>query len=168
MLLVDVVEPDDDYTAEPLALGRRARARGRAGDGDGRVDLQELEFAALLHDVGKIAIPKQILHKPAALTDERVRGDEDAHDRGPVPARPGRRPARPRRRDRALVPRALGRQGLPRRPRGEEIPLAARIVFVCDAYNAMTTDRPYRAALRIEQAIQELLSNAGTQFDPAS
>ena len=49
---------------------------------------------------------------------------------------------------------------------GEEIPLAARIVFVCDAYNAMTTDRPYRSGMSSEAAIAELVTNAGTQFDP--
>jgi HD-GYP domain-containing protein (c-di-GMP phosphodiesterase class II) len=49
---------------------------------------------------------------------------------------------------------------------GEEIPLAARIVFACDAYNAMTTDRPYRGAMSREDAISELVANTGTQFDP--
>jgi HD-GYP domain-containing protein (c-di-GMP phosphodiesterase class II) len=49
---------------------------------------------------------------------------------------------------------------------GEEIPLAARIVFACDAYNAMTTDRPYRAAGTTEDAVAELVANTGTQFDP--
>jgi HD-GYP domain-containing protein (c-di-GMP phosphodiesterase class II) len=49
---------------------------------------------------------------------------------------------------------------------GEEIPIAARIVFACDAYNAMTTDRPYRAAMPCETAIAELRANTGTQFDP--
>ena len=121
----------------------------------------------MLHDVGKIAIPKEILQQARRAHRRRVRGHEDPHDRGPVHARPRRRPARPRRRDRALVPRALGRPGLPRRPRrASEIPLAARIVFVCDAYNAMTTDRPYRAAMPPEAALKELVDNAGTQFDP--
>ena len=50
--------------------------------------------------------------------------------------------------------------------RGEEIPLPSRIVFACDAYNAMTTDRPYRGAMPREAAIEELHSNTGTQFDP--
>jgi HD-GYP domain-containing protein (c-di-GMP phosphodiesterase class II) len=49
---------------------------------------------------------------------------------------------------------------------GYEIPLAARIVFACDAYNAMTTDRPYRAAMSQETAVEELWANAGSQFDP--
>jgi HD-GYP domain-containing protein (c-di-GMP phosphodiesterase class II) len=57
-------------------------------------------------------------------------------------------------------------QGYPDGLAGYEIPLAARIVFACDAYNAMTTDRPYRAAMSQETAVEELWANAGSQFDP--
>jgi HD-GYP domain-containing protein (c-di-GMP phosphodiesterase class II) len=57
-------------------------------------------------------------------------------------------------------------QGYPDGLRGDEIPLAARIVFCCDAYSAMTTDRPYRAAMANHKAIAELRANAGTQFEP--
>src|SRR3712207_1748332 len=58
-------------------------------------------------------------------------------------------------------------KGYPDGLSGEQIPLEARIVFVCDAYHAMTSDRPYRAALPREVALAELYANAGTQFDPA-
>jgi HD-GYP domain-containing protein (c-di-GMP phosphodiesterase class II) len=57
-------------------------------------------------------------------------------------------------------------KGYPDQLKGEQIPLAARIVFVCDAYNAMTTDRPYRASMTPEAALKELIENSGTQFDP--
>ncbi|HEX5910583.1 MAG TPA: HD domain-containing phosphohydrolase [Thermoleophilaceae bacterium] len=57
-------------------------------------------------------------------------------------------------------------KGYPDGLKGEQIPLAARIVFVCDAYNAMTTDRPYRSAMSTQDALDELQANAGTQFDP--
>jgi HD-GYP domain-containing protein (c-di-GMP phosphodiesterase class II) len=57
-------------------------------------------------------------------------------------------------------------RGYPDGLKGEAIPLPARVVFVCDAYNAMTTTRPYRAALPHEQAVAELVTNAGSQFDP--
>jgi HD-GYP domain-containing protein (c-di-GMP phosphodiesterase class II) len=56
--------------------------------------------------------------------------------------------------------------GYPDELAGEAIPLAARIVFACDAYSAMTTDRPYRTAMTVEDAVAELISNSGTQFDP--
>jgi HD-GYP domain-containing protein (c-di-GMP phosphodiesterase class II) len=57
--------------------------------------------------------------------------------------------------------------GYPDQLMGEQISIAARIVFACDAYNAMTTDRPYRSAMSPEEAVAELVANAGTQFDPA-
>ena len=58
-------------------------------------------------------------------------------------------------------------RGYPDGLEGEQIPLAARIVFACDAFNAMTTDRPYRDAMPVEEGLAELRANAGTQFDPA-
>jgi HD-GYP domain-containing protein (c-di-GMP phosphodiesterase class II) len=131
-----------------------------------KYELQELEFAALLHDVGKIAIPKPILHKPAALTESEfevmkthtIEGQFMLDRIGGLLGRVGEIV-------RSCHERWDGK-GYPDGLKGEEIPLAARIVFVCDAYNAMTTNRPYRAALPHEQAIAELVENAGTQFDP--
>ena len=166
MLLSDVLEHEDEYTADhsrsvvDLAnavadeLGIRAEAR------------QELEFAAMLHDVGKISIPQEILHKPAALDDhefEIIKGHtiegQFMLDRvGGLLGRVG---------DvvRSCHERWDGK-GYPDGLAGQEIPLAARIVFVCDAFNAMTTDRPYRAAMSTDAAIKELVDNSGTQFDP--
>jgi HD-GYP domain-containing protein (c-di-GMP phosphodiesterase class II) len=166
MLLVDVVEFDDDYTAEH-SRSVVELARGVAQEiGMDKYELQELEFAALLHDVGKIAIPKEILRKPAALTDTEfevmkthtIEGQFMLDRIGGLLGRVGEVV-------RSCHERWDGK-GYPDGLRGEEIPLAARVVFVCDAYNAMTTTRPYRAALPHEQAISELVANAGTQFDP--
>jgi HD-GYP domain-containing protein (c-di-GMP phosphodiesterase class II) len=166
MLLVDVVEFDDDYTAEH-SRSVVELARGVAQEiGMDKYELQELEFAALLHDVGKIAIPKEILRKPAALTDTEfevmkthtIEGQFMLDRIGGLLGRVGEVV-------RSCHERWDGK-GYPDGLRGEEIPLAARVVFVCDAYNAMTTTRPYRAALPHEQAIAELVTNAGTQFDP--
>jgi HD-GYP domain-containing protein (c-di-GMP phosphodiesterase class II) len=166
MLLVDVVEFDDDYTAEH-SRSVVELARGVAQEiGMDKYELQELEFAALLHDVGKIAIPKEILRKPAALTDSEfevmkthtIEGQFMLDRIGGLLGRVGEVV-------RSCHERWDGK-GYPDGLRGEEIPLAARVVFVCDAYNAMTTTRPYRAALPHEQAISELVTNAGTQFDP--
>jgi HD-GYP domain-containing protein (c-di-GMP phosphodiesterase class II) len=166
MLLVDVVEHDDDYTAEhSRSVVELARGVAQELEMD-KYELQELEFAALLHDVGKIAIPKQILHKPAALTESEfevmkthtIEGQFMLDRIGGLLGRVGEIV-------RSCHERWDGK-GYPDGLKGEEIPFAARIVFVCDAYNAMTTNRPYRAALRHEQALAELLDNAGTQFDP--
>ena len=166
MLLVDVVEHDDDYTAEH-SRSVVELARGVAQElGMDKYGLQELEFAALLHDVGKIAIPKEILHKPAKLTDSEfevmkthtIEGQFMLDRIGGLLGRVGEIV-------RSCHERWDGK-GYPDGLKGEDIPLAARVVFVCDAYNAMTTTRPYRAALPHDHAMAELVSNAGTQFDP--
>jgi putative nucleotidyltransferase with HDIG domain len=166
MLLVDVVEADDDYTAEhSRSVVELARAVAQELELD-KYELQELEFAALLHDVGKMAIPKEILHKPAALTESEfevmkthtIEGQFMLDRVGGLLGRVGEIV-------RSCHERWDGK-GYPDGLMGEEIPLPARIVFVCDAYNAMTTDRPYRTALSHEDAVGELVGNAGTQFDP--
>jgi HD-GYP domain-containing protein (c-di-GMP phosphodiesterase class II) len=166
MLLSDVVEHDDEYT------GSHSRsvvdlANAVADElGIDSASRQELEFAAMLHDVGKIAIPKEILNKPAALTDTEfevmkthtIEGQFMLDRVGGLLARVGEIV-------RSCHERWDGR-GYPDGLKGEQIPLAARIVFACDAYHAMTSDRVYRAALPRSVAISELTDNAGTQFDP--
>jgi HD-GYP domain-containing protein (c-di-GMP phosphodiesterase class II) len=167
MLLVDVVEFDDDYTAEH-SRSVVELARGVAQEMEmNKYELQELEFAALLHDVGKIAIPKEILHKPAKLTNQEFEVMKTHTIEGQLMLdRIGGLLGRVGEIVRSCHERWDGR-GYPDGLQGEEIPLPARIVFVCDAYNAMTTTRPYRTALPHEQAVAELVSNAGTQFDPS-
>jgi HD-GYP domain-containing protein (c-di-GMP phosphodiesterase class II) len=166
MLLSDVVEADDNYTADH-SRGVVELVNSVADeleiDDSGR---QELEFVALLHDVGKIVIPKDILNKPGALSDEEfelmkthtIEGQILLDRVGGLLGRVG-----------AIVRSCHERwdgKGYPDGLTGFEIPLPARIVFACDAYNAMTTDRPYRAAMSQETALEELWANAGTQFDP--
>jgi HD-GYP domain-containing protein (c-di-GMP phosphodiesterase class II) len=166
MLLSDVVEAEDDYTAEhcrsvvelvvDVADEMRIPPAQR----------QELEFAALLHDVGKIAIPKDILNKPSKLTDEEFEVIKQHTIEGQLLLdRVGGLLGRVGKIVRSCHERWDGR-GYPDGLAGEEIPLAARIVFCCDAYNAMTTDRPYRQAMSRDDALSELRVNAGTQFDP--
>jgi HD-GYP domain-containing protein (c-di-GMP phosphodiesterase class II) len=166
MLLVDVIESEDGYTADhSRSVVELVQAVAERMHVDAN-DRQELEFAALLHDVGKIAIPKEILNKPSSLSNDEfevmkthtIEGQFMLDRVGGVLARVGEMV-------RSCHERWDGR-GYPDGLSGEQIPLAARIVFVCDAYNAMTTDRPYRAAMRPEDAIAELVANAGTQFDP--
>jgi two-component system cell cycle response regulator len=128
--------------------------------------VEHVRHAAELHDVGKVAIPDAILAKPAPLDAaewEFIRRHTIIGERI-VAAAPALRPVA------ALVRSSHERwdgAGYPDRLRGEEIPLGARIVAVCDAFDAMIATRPYRAGMDAERALQELTRCAGTQFDPA-
>jgi HD-GYP domain-containing protein (c-di-GMP phosphodiesterase class II) len=166
MLLSDVIEFDDAYTGDhsrSVVDLVRAVAEELNVHPDSR---QELEFAALLHDVGKISIPKEILNKPAALSHEEfeimkthtIEGQFMLDRIGGLLGRVGEIV-------RSCHERWDG-NGYPDGLSGEAIPLSARIVFACDAYNAMTTDRVYRAAMSQEEAFAELVHNAGSQFEP--
>jgi HD-GYP domain-containing protein (c-di-GMP phosphodiesterase class II) len=165
-LLGDMIEADDAYTgshsrdvvelvlavAEQLGLG---------------ADSQRMaEFTALLHDVGKLKIPSEVINKNGPLDDEErelmnqhtILGEEMLERAGGLLGEVG-----------PLVRSCHEHwdgNGYPDRLSGEEIPLVARIVCTCDAWSAMTTDRSYRSALSLEDAAAELRRCAGTQFDP--
>jgi diguanylate cyclase (GGDEF)-like protein len=141
-----------------------AEALGRALQLPGE-QLDEVRRAAELHDIGKMGVPDAILSKPGPLNDQErtfmqrhtVIGEQI------LGAAPALRPV-------AKIVRSSHERwdgdGYPDRLRGTEIPLGARIVAVCDAYHAMTSDRPYRAAMPREDALRELERCAGSQFDP--
>jgi two-component system, cell cycle response regulator len=127
--------------------------------------LQELSYAAELHDIGKVAIPDSIMNKPGPLDEEEwefMRRHTLIGERilSASPALVGV----------ASIVRATHERydggGYPDHIRGEEIPLAARIIFVCDCYEAMTAVRPYRSSGNPASAIAELRRCAGSQFDP--
>jgi len=127
--------------------------------------LDEVARAAELHDIGKIAIPDEILHKPAALDAgewELMRQHTIIGDRI-LGAAPAMRPV-------AEIVRASHERwdgsGYPDGLAGERIPFGARIVSVCDAFHAMTSPRPYQPMREPEEALAELRRCAGTQFDP--
>ena len=166
MLLSDVVEAEDDYTAYHCRSVVELVAEVADEMNIPKADRQLLEFAALLHDVGKITIPKEILNKPAKLTDEEFELIKTHTIEGQLLLdRVGGLMAQVGEIVRSCHERWDGR-GYPDGLSGAHIPLAARIVFCCDAYNAMTTDRPYRKAMRREDALAEIRDNAGSQFDP--
>jgi diguanylate cyclase (GGDEF)-like protein len=128
-------------------------------------DLDEVVRAAELHDVGKMAIPDEILHKPAALDDsewEFIRQHTIVGERI-LKAAPSLLPV-------AKIVRSSHERwdgcGYPDRLAAEAIPLGSRIVAACDAFDAMTTCRPYREPMSGHEALEELRRNAGTQFDP--
>jgi putative nucleotidyltransferase with HDIG domain len=166
LLLGDVIAADDGYTGEHSqgVLGLVLAVADQLGlDAEGK---RNLEFGALLHDVGKIAIPKEIINKPAKLDPHEwelvkthtVEGEKMLSRVGGFMIEVGSIVRSHHERwDGAGYP-----DGLP----GPEIPLEARIISCCDAWSAMRTDRPYRAALTHETALEQIRSNTGTQFDP--
>ena len=155
----------DGYTGEHSDTVRDlAVAVGRAMGLEGRA-LAEVEAGALLHDVGKIGMPDAILHKPGPLDDEEWVQMREHPVIGERILRqlPGL----------GDVARAVRHEherwdgnGYPDGLAGEAIPLTSRIVLACDAFNALVSDRPYRRALAIDEALGELERCAGTQFDP--
>jgi diguanylate cyclase (GGDEF)-like protein len=163
--LTSVIAPLPHYRGQPSALIATivtAMARNLALP-DAEVD--RIRVAALLHDVGKVAVPQEILEKPAALTSAEWRTVVQHPRIGQVILEQAA----------ALkdaVPIILHHHerysghGYPFGLRGNDIPLGARIVAIADAYDAMTHDRPYKRAMSHDSAIAELRRHAGTQFDP--
>jgi diguanylate cyclase (GGDEF)-like protein len=152
----------DDHSSEVAQLAVRvARQLGLTGE-----DLDEIARAAELHDVGKVGIPDAILNKPGPLdaTEWEFMHQHTILSERILNAAPALRPV-------ARLVRSHHERwdgtGYPDRLAGEAIPLGARIIAVCDAYEAMTADRPYRKALSEPAAREQLTANAGTQFDPA-
>jgi putative nucleotidyltransferase with HDIG domain len=166
LLLGDVIEADDAYTGQHTQDVVELTVAVADKLGVDEETRRAAEFGALLHDVGKVAIPNEIINKPGPLDDDEwkimkthtIEGQRMLERVGGLLARVG------------VVVRASHERydggGYPDGLAGAQIPLAARIVSACDAFNAMTTDRSYRKALSLEVAVAELRNNAGTQFDP--
>ena len=163
--LTSALDTRDDYSTDRLteASSLAVRVGQRLG-----IDPEELELVsqvAVLHDIGKLGVPIDVLRKPGPL---------DADELALIREHPviGERilsgiPAL------SEVARAIRHEherwdggGYPDGLAGEQIPLASRIVFACDTWHAMTTDRPYRQGMRPSDALEELRKAAGTQFDP--
>lgn len=166
MLLSDVIAADDEYTgvhSRQVVDLSVAVADALELDPSARLNV---EFGALLHDVGKIHVPPEIINKPGKLDDAEweiirrhtIEGQVILEKVGGTLARVGKVV-------RSSHERFDG-SGYPDRLSGDHIPIEARIICACDAYNAMTTDRSYRAAMAAPEATAELLRCAGSQFDP--
>ncbi len=128
-------------------------------------ELKWLELGALFHDIGKIGIPSAVLLKPGPLTPEERAVVETHPLLGERILEPIAQLAEVRRIVRSCHERFDG-TGYPDHLSGDRIPIESRIIFVCDAFHAMTTDRPYRRALSVEVARARLREGAGWQFDP--
>jgi HD-GYP domain-containing protein (c-di-GMP phosphodiesterase class II)/putative methionine-R-sulfoxide reductase with GAF domain len=163
--LANALETKDEYTGDhaQALIGLASRVAERLGISG--TPLRDISFAAALHDVGKIGIPAEILNKPSALSPEewevmRLHPELGARILEPVPALAGAR---------ELVLACHEHwdgTGYPLGLAGASIPLGARIILACDAFHAMTSDRVYRAALGLDEALAELRQCAGSHFDP--
>jgi putative nucleotidyltransferase with HDIG domain len=162
-LVKALAEADGDTYRHSLEVAATARAVGRRF-GLEPAELVEVELGALLHDVGKLRLPAELLAKPGHLTPEEKRLIQLHPEWGAemVARIPGLEAV-------ALIVRLHHERpdgrGYPHGLTRERIPLATRIVSVCDAYGAMTKRRPYSAPLDIDAALAELRRHAGTQFD---
>ncbi len=165
--LIAAVDARDSYTgAHSQAVVAHALAVAlELGLSD--AEARDVELTALLHDIGKISIPDAILHKEGPLNDEEweVMRTHSIVSERLVAGTPQLAHLAPM--VRAEHERWDG-TGYPDGLAGEAIPLASRITLVCDAYDAMTSDRPYRKAMSADQAAQEVKKNAGSQFCPTA
>jgi hypothetical protein len=164
--LVRAVDMRDAYTGQHS--GSVGDLAVRVGEALGMVggELWLLELAARLHDVGKIGVPDAVLNKagPLDLHEWALMRRHAEMGAGMIERVPGLEQVAP------LVRSHHERWdggGYPDGLSAEQIPLASRVVSACDAFHAMTADRPYRAALSVDDAIQELVAGSGSQFDPA-
>lgn len=163
--LVGALEAKDPYTrGHSERVSRYAAALGKASGLSPR-EIERLEYAALLHDLGKLAVPSAILVKPGQLETPEMAliREHPARGSGMIAQIPPLRD---------LAEAVLQHhewydgRGYPSQVMGDDIALPARILSVADAFDAMTTTRAYRPALSTEAAIAELIARAGSQFDP--
>jgi HD-GYP domain-containing protein (c-di-GMP phosphodiesterase class II) len=163
--LANALEAKDHYTSTHARWIADLALRVGRDLGLGDPCLKRLELGSLLHDIGKIGVPGAILSKPGRLTADERTIIETHPELGERIISPIDRLQEVREIVRHCHERWDGR-GYPDGLSGAEIPLESRIIFVCDAYHAMTTDRPYRRRLSHPEAARRLRDAAGTQFDP--
>jgi putative nucleotidyltransferase with HDIG domain len=161
----EVLEEVDPYTRHHSARVSQYAVRLARELGLAERDVEEVEYAALVHDLGKIGPQHQhILQKPGTLSHEEQRTLRAHPAAGAEIVRKVRALRRPAEIVRAHHERPDG-QGYPFGLQSEDVPMGARILNVADAFDAMTSDRPYRRALSVRAALDELRRGAGTQFD---
>jgi putative nucleotidyltransferase with HDIG domain len=163
--LTEVLEEVDPYTRHHSMRVAQYAVRLARGLGLPELDVEDIEYAALVHDLGKIGPQHQhILQKPGSLSHEEQRTLREHPATGAAIVKQVRALRRASEIILSHHERPDG-QGYPYGLRAEDVPLGARILNVSDAFDAMTSDRPYRRALSMEAALGELKRGAGTQFD---
>jgi putative nucleotidyltransferase with HDIG domain len=165
--LVAALEAKDPYTKGHSVRVARITVAVARQMGFEDAEVERIEYAALLHDLGKIGISRSVLSKPGALTDDefdKIREHPDIAARI-LESVPFLEDVRPVVQDHHERVDGLGYgRGLV----GEELSTAARVLSVVDSFDAMTADRPYRGAMSEAAAVVELRANTGSQFDPAA
>ena len=164
--LAGAIDAKDPYTkGHSTSVSRYSEALARAVNLPEH-EVERIKIGAMLHDVGKIGIPESVLKKPGKLTDE----EWEIMKQHPTIG--AEKVLEPNEALRDLIPivkyhhERLDGKGYPEHLKGNQIPLAARIVSVADAYHALVSDRPYRKGMPIEKACAILKEGAGTQWDP--
>ena len=164
-MLAAAVEAKDAYTEGHLRRLRTYAEHLAVACGLAHDEVRAVRYGGILHDIGKIGVDEAIIRKPGPLTPEetaQMRRHPDI----------GAQIISQMRFERDVAPIISGHHeywdgsGYPLGLKGEEIPIGARIITIVDAYDAMTTDRPYRAAFSDGEAIRRLAAGGGTQFDP--
>lgn len=163
--LASAIDAKDEYTRHHSTRVTDFSLKIAAKMGFSEKELGELELAAVLHDVGKIAVPESILNKPGKLTNEEFKLIQEHPVRGEAILSPVIELKEIGRIVRAHHERYDG-TGYPDKLKGREIPLGARIMAIADTYDSITSERPYRKAASHRYAVKEIIGCSGTQFDP--
>lgn len=163
--LASAIDAKDEYTRHHSSRVTEFTLKIAKSMGLSDKEREDLELASLLHDIGKIAVPEHILNKPSTLTDQEFDSIKKHPGRGKTILEP------------VLELKEIGRvvlehhekydgTGYPNGLKGREIPIGARIMAVADAYDSITSDRPYRSASSHRRAVKEIIRCSRTQFDP--
>jgi response regulator RpfG family c-di-GMP phosphodiesterase/signal transduction histidine kinase len=163
--LASAIDAKDEYTREHSTRVTEFTMKIAAKMNFSGKELGDLELAALLHDVGKIAVPESILNKPGKLTDAEFKLIKEHPARGESILSPVVELKEIARIVRSHHERYDG-TGYPDKLKGREIPLGARIMALADTYDSITSERPYRKPASHRFAVKEIISCSGTQFDP--
>lgn len=163
--LVSAIDAKDQYTRHHSTRVTDFTLKIARNMGLSEKELEELELASLLHDIGKIAVPESILNKPSQLTEEEFAYIKEHPAKGENILQPMVELKEISRVVRAHHEHYDG-TGYPDGLKGHGIPLGARIMAVADAYDSITSERPYRKAVSHRAAVKEIIRCSGVQFDP--